>query len=141
MFQCLVSMFSLLISTNGMREPHWHPETAEMGYVVHGHARMTILSPGGDDHRLDTYKLKPGDVYFVPRAYPHHIENIGNQEVKILVFFDQPISGDIGYTGSFSSYSKEVLAATLQCSPSQLPNVPFYPQDLLIVKRINPVEP
>jgi len=140
MFHFLVSMFSLRISTTGMREPHWHPETAEMGYVVHGHARMTILSPDGEN-RLDTYKLKPGDVYFVPRAYPHHIENIGNEEVKFLVFFDQPIAGDIGYTGSFSAYSREVLAATLQCSPTQLPDVPFYPKDLLIVKRINPVEP
>jgi len=133
-----ISMFSLRISTTGMREPHWHPETAEMGYVVHGHARMTILSPDGG---LDTYTLKPDDVYFIPRAYPHHIENIGKQEVKILVFFDQPISGDIGFTGSFSAYSREVLAATFQCSPSQLPNVPFYPQDLLIVKRVNPIDP
>jgi len=58
-----------------------------------------------------------------------------------LSFFDQPISGDIGYTGSFSAYSRDVLAASLQCSPSQLPNVPFYPRDLFIVKRINPVEP
>jgi oxalate decarboxylase len=140
MFQFLVSMFALRISTTGMREPHWHPETAEMGYVVHGHARMTILSPDGD-HRLDTYKLKPGDVYFIPRAYPHHIENIGNEEVKFLVFFDQSTPGDIGYTGSFSAYSRQVLAATLQCSPSQLPNVPFDPEDLFIVKRINPIEP
>jgi oxalate decarboxylase len=134
-------MFSLRISTIGMREPHWHPETAEMGYVVHGHARMTILSPNGGNDQLDTYQLKPNDVYFIPRAYPHHIENIGNEEVQILVFFDQPVSGDIGYTGSYSSYSKTVLAAALQCSPSQLPDVPFYPKDLLIVKRINPVEP
>jgi oxalate decarboxylase len=133
-------MGSLRISTTGMREPHWHPDTAEMGYVVQGQARMTILSPDGD-HRLDTYKLKPGDIYFIPRAYPHHIENIGNEEVKFLVFFDQPIAGDIGYTGSFSAYSREVMAATLKCSPSQLSNVPFYPQDLLIVKRFNPVEP
>ena len=24
---------------DGMREPHWHPETAELGYVARGHAR------------------------------------------------------------------------------------------------------
>jgi len=65
---------------------------------------MTILSPDGSNS-LDTNKLKPGDVYFVPRAYRHHIENIGQTEVKILVFFDQPIAGDIGYTSSFSAYS------------------------------------
>lgn len=133
-------MFSVRLSTTGMREPHWHPDTAEMGYVVQGHARMTILSPDGSKG-LDTYRLKPGDIYFVPRAYPHHIENIGNDEVHFLIFFDENVSGDIGYTGSFSAYSKDVLAATLKCSPDQLPNVPFYKKDLLIVKRVNPVDP
>lgn len=133
-------MFSLRLSTTGMREPHWHPDTAEMGYVIEGHARMTILSPNGG-RQLDTYRLKPGDVYYVPRAYPHHIENIGDNEVKFLVFFDQTVAGDIGYTSSFSAYSRNVLAATLQCSPSQLPKLPFYPEDLLVVNRINPVHP
>jgi oxalate decarboxylase len=133
-------MFSLRISTTGMREPHWHPETAEMGYVVQGHARMTILSPG-IEQELETYTLKPGDMYFIPRAYPHQIENIGNEQIKFLVFFDQFILGDIGFTGSFSAYSRDVLAATLQCPLSQLPNFPFYPQDLLIVQRNNPVDP
>jgi oxalate decarboxylase len=132
-------MFSLRISTTGMREPHWHPDTAEMGYVVNGHARMTVLSPDGDN-KLDTYTLKPGDVYFIPRAYPHHIENIGSDETKFLIFFDQSVAGDIGFTGSFSAYSHQVLAATLDCTVNQLPDVPFYPEDLLIVKRVNPVE-
>jgi oxalate decarboxylase len=136
----LISMFSLRIATTGMREPHWHPETAEMGYVVKGKARMTILSPGANKS-LDTYKLKPGDVYFLPRGYPHHIEAIGSEDVLFLVFFDQPVPGDIGFTGTFSAYSKEVLAATFQCNISQVPNAPFYPQDLLIVHRVNPVAP
>ncbi len=79
-------------------------------------------------------------MYFVPRAYPHYIENIGTVEVKILIFYDQSIAGDIGFTGSFSAYSREVLAATLKCSPNQLPILPFYPEDLVIVKRVNPVD-
>jgi len=132
-------MSSLRLSTKGMREPHWHPQTAEMGYVVESHARITILSATGD-HRSDTFQLESDDMYFVPRAYPHYIENIGTVEVKILIFYDQSIAGDIGFTGSFSAYSREVLAATLQCSPNQLPVLPFYPEDLVIVKRVNPVD-
>jgi len=85
-----ISMFSLRISTTGMCEPHWHPETAEMGYIVAGDARITILLPNAD-HRLYTSKLKADDVYFIPRAYPYNIENIGNGELKILIFFDQAI--------------------------------------------------
>ena len=66
-----LSMYSLRIREDGMREPHWHPITAEMGYVHTGSARMTVMDPDGT---LDTWHLKEGDVYFIPRAYPHHIE-------------------------------------------------------------------
>jgi oxalate decarboxylase/phosphoglucose isomerase-like protein (cupin superfamily) len=78
-------MFSVRITDIGMREPHWHPETAEMGYVTSGRGHMTILSPGG---HTETFEIKPGDTYFIPPAYPHHIENIGSGTLHILIFFD-----------------------------------------------------
>lgn len=55
-----ISMYSLRIEEDGMREPHWHPDTAEMGYVNKGAARMSILDPDGS---VDTYTLGPGDMY------------------------------------------------------------------------------
>ncbi len=60
-----ISMYSLRVAEDGMREPHWHPVTAEMGYVRQGQARMTIMTPEG---RLDTWTMKAGDMYFIPRA-------------------------------------------------------------------------
>jgi oxalate decarboxylase len=61
-----LSMYSLRIREDGMREPHWHPITAEMGYVRRGSARMTVMNLGGS---LDTWYLAEGDVYFIPRPY------------------------------------------------------------------------
>lgn len=133
-----ISMYSLRVGSEGMREPHWHPETAEMGYVHAGRARMTIMDPGG---ATDTYELSPGDVYFVPRAYPHQIEVLGEEEIHFLVFFDQPTPGDIGYRASASAYSREVLAATLGVELAALPQLPFTPADPLIVDRVNPRDP
>jgi len=130
-----ISMYSLRISDEGMREPHWHPQTAEMGYVHEGRARMTILDPDGS---TDTYELGPGDVYFVPRAYPHQIEVLGEEQIHFLVFFDQPTPGDIGYRASASVYSREVLSATLGIPVEKLPSLPFTPEDPLIVPRTNP---
>ena len=133
-----ISMYSLRITTEGMREPHWHPETAEMGYVHRGRARMTVQEPGGS---TDTYELVPGDVYFIPRAYPHHIEDIGDDEFHFLVFFDQPTPADIGFRASASAFSPEVMAATLGVPVDRLPKLPDTPEDPLIVDRINPVDP
>jgi len=133
-----LSMYSLRIETTGMREPHWHPETAELGFVQQGRARMSILDPDGS---VDTYYLKPGDVYFVPRAYPHQIEVIGDEQIHFLIFFDQNTPGDIGYRASASAFSSRVLASVFGVTEDTLPDFPFTPIDPLIVSRENPVDP
>lgn len=133
-----ISMYSLRVTEDGMREPHWHPVTAEMGYVQHGDARMTIMNPDGT---LDTWLLTTGDVYFIPRAYPHHIENVGTDPWHFLIFFDQPFPADIGYRASVSAYSREVLAATFGTHLENLPAFPFTPHDPLIVSRTNALDP
>ncbi|MFF2550794.1 cupin domain-containing protein [Nocardia sp. NPDC058058] len=133
-----ISMYSLRIREDGMREPHWHPTTAEMGYVHRGSARMTIMDPDGG---LDTYVVGPGEVYFVPRAYPHHIEVMESPDIQLLIFFDQPTPGDIGYRASMSAYSRKVLAATFGVALAELPDFPLTPSDPLIVTRNNPLAP
>src|SRR5690606_982685 len=125
-----LSMYSLGVGGSGMREPHWHPVTAEMGYVQRGEARMTVLNPDG---ALDTYELKQGDAYFIPRAYPHHIEALGDEGIQFLIFFDQPMPGDIGYRATTSAFSREVLAASFEVPESSLPQFPETPIDPLIV--------
>jgi oxalate decarboxylase len=133
-----LSMYSLRITDSGMREPHWHPETAELGYVQRGRARMSILDPDGS---VDTYYLEPGDVYFIPRAYPHQIEVVGEEEIHFLVFFDQPTPGDIGYRASASAFSRRTLASVFGVAEEELPSFPFTPVDPLIVARQNPLDP
>lgn len=132
-----ISMYSLRVGEDGMREPHWHPVTAEMGYVQSGEARMTIMNPDGT---LDTWNLAAGDVYFIPRAYPHHIENIGADEWHFLIFFDQPFPADIGYKASVSAYSRSVLAAAFDTHIDDLPDFPRTTADPLIVPRSNPLD-
>ncbi|MET0900750.1 MAG: cupin domain-containing protein [Mycobacterium sp.] len=132
-----LSMYSLRINDDGMREPHWHPGTAELGYVKQGSARMTVMGPDG---AIDTWHLTTGDVYFIPRAYPHHIEVLESPGWHFLIFFDQPFPADIGYRASASAYSREVLAAAFDTHLDDLPQFPFTPTDPLIVTRINPVD-
>jgi oxalate decarboxylase len=54
-----ISMYSLRVEDTGMREAHWHPEAAELGYVAEGEGRMTIMDPDGS---TDAYVLKKGDM-------------------------------------------------------------------------------
>ena len=130
-------MYSLRIREERNAQPHWHPITAEMGYVHKGSGRMTVMDPDGS---LDTYYLKGGDVYFIPRAYPHHIEVVDAPDIHFAIFFDQPMPGDIGCRASASAYSREVLAATFNMHIDDLPVFPFTKTDPLIVNRCNPVD-
>lgn len=132
-----LSMYSLRIREDGMREPHWHPVTAELGYVHSGSARMTVMDPDG---ALDTWYMSRGDVYFIPRAYPHHIEVVDAPDLHFAIFFDQPTPGDIGYRASASAYSREVLAASFNVHIDDLPNFPFTASDPLLVTRNNPLD-
>ena len=99
---------------------------------------MSILDLDGG---LDTNLLEPGDVYFVPRAYPHQIEVVGDGPVHFLVFFDQPTPEDIGYRASASAFSARTLASVFGLSADEFPELPFTPVDPLIVPRENPVDP
>ncbi len=132
------AMYSLRLQGVGMREPHWHPETAELGYVHTGHARMTVQSPGGT---AETYDLSAGDIYFIPRAYPHHIENLRDDEMRFLIFFDTPDVQDIGFTGAIPAFPGRLIGPTLSLSDAQVARIPRLPADLLLVNKSNPLTP
>lgn len=131
------AMYSLRLHGIGMREPHWHPETAELGYVLAGHARMTVQSP---DSSFDTYELEPGDIYFIPRAYPHHIENLDGTEIRFLIFFDTPDVQDIGLTGAIPALPSGLVGPTLGIGADAVAKIPRLPADLLVVSRVNPLD-
>lgn len=129
------ALYSLRLTNEGMREPHWHPQTAELGYVAEGKGRMSILSPLG---KVDTYEMQKGDIYFIPKAYPHHIENLQSSELHLLIFFDQAMPQDIGFTASVKSFPDAVLSKVMHCPEEIFQRLPTYYEDLFIVQKKNP---
>lgn len=132
------AVYSLNLTGVGMREPHWHPETAELGYVEKGVGRMSVLSPSGE---IDTYVMEEGDIYFIPKAYPHHIENLQGDLLQLLIFFDQGMPRDIGFTASVRAFSSEVLASTTNNETVFFNQLPKYFQDSFIVDKFNGLDP
>lgn len=98
---------------------------------------MTVQSP---DATFDTYELQPGDIYFIPRAYPHHIENLDGTEVRFLIFFDTPDVQDIGLTGAIPAFPSRLVGPTLGLGANEVEKIPRLPADLLVVSRINPLD-
>ena len=117
-----LSLFSLIVKPNGIREPHWHPNASELGYVLDGLARLIVLNPGGS---VDTFEVGPGDIYFVPTGFFHYIENLdSNKSMHFAIFFGSDTPGDIGISGSLSAYSNEVLGAAFNLDSSYFNKLP-----------------
>ena len=58
-----MSLYFLRLESEGTREPHWHPNAAELDYVMRGKARMTIFGPGDN---IDTFEVGPGELFLFP---------------------------------------------------------------------------
>jgi oxalate decarboxylase len=127
-----ITLFDLRLNPAGIREPHWHPNAAELDYVVSGKAKMVILSPHGD---RDEFIVGEGDVVFIPPAYFHYIENIGDEEMHFAVFFNHESPEDIGISGAMGAYSNEVLSSVFEVDLKIFDHFPKPQSDVFVVSR------
>ena len=75
---------SMRLQPGCLRELHWHTTAAELGYVVSGSCRTTVLSPDGA--ATDTFG--PGDVWYFPSGWGHSIQGTGPSECHFILMFD-----------------------------------------------------
>jgi oxalate decarboxylase len=115
-FPILAGMGAALIhiGIGGVNEPHWHPNAAELCYCISGDAKMTVYSPHA---RQDTFTLSQKQIAFIPRGYWHNIENIGNQEVKLVNVYNNERPEDMGISGSLGSMPNQVLDKMFGITP------------------------
>ncbi|HEY6537380.1 MAG TPA: cupin domain-containing protein [Candidatus Nitrosocosmicus sp.] len=126
-----LAFFSLIMKPNAIREPHWHPNASELGYVLDGTARLIVLSPEGGK---DTFEVTPGEIYFIPVGFFHYIENLdSNKNMHFLLFFSSDMPGDIGTSGMLSAYSNNVLGSTFNLDPAYFNKLPRLTEDVLMV--------
>jgi oxalate decarboxylase len=104
-----LSLSLLELKQGGVREPHWHPNAHELGYVLEGNGKMTIFG-----HRAahDTFSLEPGAIAFVPMGYMHHIENTGDKPLKMAIGFSHENPEDLDLSKSVGAMPSHILSAT-----------------------------
>ncbi|HEX5519030.1 MAG TPA: cupin domain-containing protein, partial [Candidatus Nitrosocosmicus sp.] len=95
----------LRLKERGIQAPHWHVNSSELNYCLSGNAKMTIY---GNAQKY-TFTINPGQLTFVPKGYWHDIENIGNEELKVILVYDNERPQDIRVAESVHYLPKEVL--------------------------------
>lgn len=130
-----ITLYDLRLNVGGLREPHWHPNAAELDYVVSGKARMLIMSPDGVKN---VFEVGKGDVVYIPAAYYHYIENIGDENLHFAVFFNHESPEDIGISGSMGAFTPEIMAAVLKADKEVVSPFCRYGEDVFIAPRLMP---
>lgn len=77
-----------------MRLPHWHPNAAELGYVLSGKIEISLwLSPG----ESSLFTVGEGMCWFIPQGALHSLNNLGEEKAELLVGFssDEPQNIDL----------------------------------------------
>ncbi|KZO97303.1 putative oxalate decarboxylase/oxidase [Calocera viscosa TUFC12733] len=101
----------VIVDPGAMRELHWHPTMPEWSYFLEGEARLTSFAASATAR---TFNYQAGDIAYIPPAYGHYIENIGNTTVKYLEIFNTDIYQDISLTQWLALTPPEVVQAHLQ---------------------------
>lgn len=98
---------TMRLQPGALRELHWHPNADEWQYFISGRARVTVFASSG---RVSTVEFGTGDVGYVPMGYGHYLENIGDDDCRILFVFNSGDYQEIGLAEWLASNPRELVA-------------------------------
>ncbi|MCM3747910.1 oxalate decarboxylase family bicupin [Paenibacillus pasadenensis] len=104
------------IKPGAMRELHWHPNADEWQYYLSGTGRMTVFGGNG---AARTYNVRAGDVGYVPFAFGHYIQNIGNDSIWFLEMFRSDRFADVSLNQWMALTPKAIVESNL-CAGNEL---------------------
>lgn len=118
-----VTVFPLSAVPGGLREPHWHPNAAELNYCVSGEAQIGIVAPDGN---TQTFAVNAGDIAYIPRNWFHYIANTGDEPLQFLIFFITPDARiqTINLSLTVDHVPAAVLAASFDSDPAAFAALP-----------------
>lgn len=118
-----ITVFPLTAVPHGLREPHWHPNAAELNYCVSGTAQIGVIAPDGN---VQTFAVNAGDIAYIPRNWFHYIANTGDEPLQFLIFFITPDARlqTINLSQTLDHVPAAVVAASFDSDPAAFAALP-----------------
>lgn len=108
-----ISFANLKLNKRGSVEPIWHPNANKLGYCTQGNALVTMRTP----KEVETFTVKKGEMFFIPKGYVHHIENIDDKESIIAFALDNTNPELMVLSKAVYSLSESVFTGTFGSTP------------------------
>jgi len=102
---------TIRLRPGAIREPHIHPNAAQVDQGIQGLARVGVIHPGG---RPEIVELGPGDLTFIPQGALHWIENAGQEELRFTLILSHERPQTIELSQMLAGVPEDVLARSLK---------------------------
>ncbi|NP_001358725.1 uncharacterized protein [Canis lupus baileyi] len=127
--QNALTLSTLRIYNNGLRQPHFHFNANEMGYVISGCAKVGIINTQG----AMEFNVYIGDVVFFPVGTQHYIRSACDEDFLFLLAFS---TGDQLQTLDMDDYlqatADHILAQLFFKKQSEFKKIPKFKEDQAI---------
>jgi oxalate decarboxylase len=101
--------FLFVLKPGDVREPHWHPNAWELDVPLSGHGRLGVANP---DATFSVQDILPGQIGFIPQGYGHYIENVGAEDMRWVLVFNNTYPNDIGISTTFGGMPTHTFTDT-----------------------------
>jgi oxalate decarboxylase len=100
-----MSLFLLTLEPGASLVPHWHPDAAELDYVLSGEVFVGLMTTaqGAKAGKDVSFPLKEGMVDFLPQGWFHYIQNTGSTPAQLLVLFSSDTPQEIDISIAFGT--------------------------------------
>ncbi|XP_024894327.1 legumin J isoform X2 [Pteropus alecto] len=127
--QNTLALSTLKIYNNGLRQPHFHFNANEMGYVISGCAKVGIINTQGTTE----FDIHIGDVIFFPIGTQHYIKSACDEDLLLILAFS---TGDQLQTLDMDDYlqatADHILAQLFFKKQSEFKKIPKFKEDQAI---------
>ena len=101
----------ITLQPGGIREPHWHPSAWEINIVTKGVASWVLIDGNGNH---ESFEAGIDDLVFAPQGSLHYFENLGKDDLEVLIIQNSSAAEDkdnIGIAESLSQLPPQTLSA------------------------------
>lgn len=100
-----MALLLLTLEPGATLVPHWHPNAAELDYVLSGEVFVGLITPAnGTRAGTDvSFPLKQGMVGFLPQNWFHYIQNTGKETAQVLVLLNSEAPEEVDISWAFGT--------------------------------------
>ncbi|KYO28919.1 uncharacterized protein LOC102563425 [Alligator mississippiensis] len=121
---------TLRIYSNGLRQPHFHFNANEMGYVISGCGKVGIIVSSEVTTNFD---IGVGDVVFFPLGTQHYIKSICDEDlVLVLAFSTGNQLQTLDMDDYFHATADHILAQLFWKKQEEFKKIPRFREDQAI---------